>query len=892
MMVHQQQHGYVAGHQLLASSVALVFRDKEAVDRLSDMAGSLGPGEQCPPYLTGYPLPSGAAYVIARTWYDDKAPRAGCVITHSLLVGMDEWESLRAPGALVGLFNHFEKARGRRSLDQLSVPPPRDCFLPPVIAPERTSVVEALFLEQRAPIVWFDSPDAENAALRVVQALWPSLRRTFSFCTYALQPRALEGRDFDFLCAPKEARPRFADWQGRRIDRHPGASPRHRWSDRLAAAVFESPHPSLTVEDPLGLLRRDRGGDAAALRLTVLWSELRERTEESPSALLAMVDVLASVDLPPDEVASKMEPIVLETTHRASTMPPHEGFDFLRLLIAKMTGRTGRVVANAVRDAAFNLALVDGLAGFGAAADDQHSPLSRALCRGIGDALAEQRNTTALASLGEPAREETASSLLAWSKAFASVALSLGADGTTKLPISSLVRIISNANAQQRRRLTTALLPFMMMPQHEPLIALLMRDASPFRVRWGLRALASAGGLRQPVVARAFIDAVRHEHIATVRDGILSLGKSVGDQVALLELTLRQDDTDLAWLLDESRIDANARPQLLGRYIDETPERSLGRLAGRRPDLIDRTIDVLVADSVRDHAVRVARLLPESGLAPERTLSTALDLMSGVPAPDGTALAAALLPRVSNDLAVAGVDVLRSFLLADAVASAVASLGGGRAVDCFVPRGPSGGEPQSVVLAALVGAHPEVKRVVVERFDEVVRRLERRPRDDLTGDGIAAWADLLSEFVSKGTRGGVAAAATTLDYAFHRPRLPVSALVVCAFHVVHEAASAPDSSFELGRLVSYWDWDKAKALRKKLITVFIESRWPPGDLVVAAERAGVARQILRRVARKSWSEPYLAEVKRDLAVRTDPSALGAARCLADWERQPDWSEWD
>jgi hypothetical protein len=891
MSVHQQQHGYVAGHQLLGSSVTLALRDQEAVDRLSDMAGSLGPGEQCPPYLTGYPLPSGAAYVIARTWYDDRAPRAGCVVTHSLLVDMDDWASLPVPAALIRLFNRFDKARGRRLLEELPLTQPSDTFVPPVVAPEQTSVIEALFLEQRAPIVWFDCPDSENALLRIVQVLWPSLRRSFSFCTYALQPRSLEGRDFDFLCTPRGARPRFADWPGRRIDRFPRHAPRHRWSERLATAVFESPHPSLMVEDPLALLERDRGGDAAALRLTVLWNELRERTEESPSALLAMMDVLAAAGLPAKEIATRTEPIVLEATQRASTMSPHEGFEFLRILIAKVTNRTSRAAANAVRDAAFKLTLLDALAGSNAAIEPQRSQLSRAFSRGIGDALVAERNATVLTLLGESERDETTSLLLASSPTFASVAVSLDLDGRTRLPISRLVAIISKASAQQRRRLASVLLPLMTGPQHQPLIEPLMRDASPFRVRWGLKALARCGGLREPVLARAFVEAIGRELIGVVRSAILALGNSASEQLSLLELTIRQDDIDLAWILSEDKIDAVARPQLLARYIDQIPEASLGRLVCRQRELVDQSIHLLLADSARDHSIRVARLLPESGLAPPLLLSAARNLMS-LSSSAGSSLVVALLPRVATDLPLAGVDALRDFLQAESVANAVASLGGGRAIDCFVPWRPPAGGAQSTALAALVGAHPEVRRVVVERFDEVVRRLERRPFGDLTSEGYAAWAQLLNECVSRRSRLGLAAASATLEYAFRRPHLPVSSLVISAFHVMHEAASSGDGSYEVSRLVSYWDWDKAKALRKKLIEVFSGSGWPAGDLVVAAEGAGIARKILKRLARKSWSEHYLAHVRRDLAGRTDPAALLAARRLAEWDANPDWSEWD
>ena len=77
----QQLHGYRHGHELLSGTLRLPPRDQDLVDRLSDVAGPLGPGERFAPYLTCYPLLSLTHYVVARTWQDLTAPRAGCVRT-------------------------------------------------------------------------------------------------------------------------------------------------------------------------------------------------------------------------------------------------------------------------------------------------------------------------------------------------------------------------------------------------------------------------------------------------------------------------------------------------------------------------------------------------------------------------------------------------------------------------------------------------------------------------------------------------------------------------------------------------------------------------------------------------------------------------------------------
>ena len=101
VLIEQQSHGYKNGHQLLATSVRLARGDQDVVDRLSDISGPLRPGETFDPYLTAYPLPSGNFYVLARTWQDLKAARAGCVLTRSLLVPMGVWEAIEFPVSLI-----------------------------------------------------------------------------------------------------------------------------------------------------------------------------------------------------------------------------------------------------------------------------------------------------------------------------------------------------------------------------------------------------------------------------------------------------------------------------------------------------------------------------------------------------------------------------------------------------------------------------------------------------------------------------------------------------------------------------------------------------------------------------------------------------------------------
>ena len=163
----QQLHGYRQGHQLLSSTIRLPKADQDLIDRLSDVAGPLSPGERFAPYLTLYPLPSDTHYVVARTWQDIEAPRAGCVRTRSVLVPMIEWQDMQDIASVVTIATEG----GADQPAERRMPASVVSELPPVDPLQGTELIEAMFLEERAPIVVFDAESPEPLALRLTTAL-------------------------------------------------------------------------------------------------------------------------------------------------------------------------------------------------------------------------------------------------------------------------------------------------------------------------------------------------------------------------------------------------------------------------------------------------------------------------------------------------------------------------------------------------------------------------------------------------------------------------------------------------------------------------------------------------------------------------------------------------
>ena len=402
--IEQQVHGYRGGHQLLASSLTLGPEDQDLVDRLSDLSGPLTAGQDFAPYLTSYPLPSGRFYVIARTWQDKAAVRAGCVLTRSLLVPMQDWLDAPCLAFLLDALRPVDKSKPEvASL----APSNMSASLPLVTDPRSGELVEALFLETRQPIVMFDVENADIIIARLLTALWPGMRRQFASCGMALAPRSIEGRPFDFLCAPKGSRLRFADWQGRKIDESVNRSPRHRWTPQAAAQIFQAAVPNLATFDALDILRTDMHGDGSALRIALLWNELLEKVTTSPNAALGLLDILASQDN--FAAARPLLPVLRQaidlSRHNSSVF---EHLRFLVTLLGKFAGRAMPLsLLRHVRRSAAAAASHDQAQTFEflSSTDSLGRHLSRTFFAGVADGLAATPDTLAAEPFGKLALE-------------------------------------------------------------------------------------------------------------------------------------------------------------------------------------------------------------------------------------------------------------------------------------------------------------------------------------------------------------------------------------------------------------------------------------------------------------------------------------------------------
>ena len=208
IVIHQALHGYADGHRLLHSSIDLAKSSKRELSILTDLSGSTG-GEEFDGYITGYPLPDDHCYALSRTWSATEMPRPGCVWTHTLLVGFGDLTDLRT-GNL-----HLMLRRPEAGKDHSAYSIPLEAKRTSVnsrpdlsigVKQSLARIVAALYKRDAGSVAFIvDQPQMwESAILAIWSQQWPSLAKTFSFCTGAIYPRYFQGTGFDLQLIPRK----------------------------------------------------------------------------------------------------------------------------------------------------------------------------------------------------------------------------------------------------------------------------------------------------------------------------------------------------------------------------------------------------------------------------------------------------------------------------------------------------------------------------------------------------------------------------------------------------------------------------------------------------------------------------------------------------------------
>lgn len=865
IQLEQQLHGYRQGHQLLSASARLPKTDQDLVDRLSDVAGPLRPSETFKSYLTFYPLPSGSSFILARTWQDCEAPRAGCVRTRSLVVPMGAW----VDGIdLVGLAMALSVAGPVAPAEAMDAEGRRTAF-PRVDAAEGVDVVEAMFLEERRPVAVFEASDPEAMALRIIAAIWPSFRRTIAVSTFALSPRTISGRSFDLVFAPNDARPRFTSaWGGRRIDARKAAGGRHRWSAGIVRRVFEADEPSLLRGEEADELDPSAIASEADLRISLLWSELHGKLANSPNAALGLLDIANSRTPRNVSAIGRLEPALARAAEQAAgSLTPPEAWSFLLALNDKLGGVPLKTaVARSLSDTAAGLArrspadaiaIVDMLAS-----RPGRVPLVRAVAAVLGEVL-DAELAAAVAGL-EP---ERLMELLLLSPVFAEASL-------PRFPAFSerLAEAFAHASGGAMAAAKKRLLPLLVEDCQAAAARILIDALNEDELLAEARHLAAANAFAATSLHASLVQRARKIGVvAGLRDAVAerASGKHADDM--LVELLAPTPD-DIQWLLGTSFLDDDRRLGI-ARSVLTTADNVLFRKA-----ISSINLDALLRLLMREPhgSLPLVERALKTGLVETRTMvETTLRLLDFSGAERAPSLAWRALQAALQLTAVGARDGVLDKLLATAGGLVDGKVAFQLSLERATPAGVAGEN-----LAAFDRAPAPVRRRLLSSIEHMAKAIVARGRLDLPDRATVSAANLLGDSAAIDHEANVRASSTLLPLLLRSPQAPTSRLIAAAFPPVYRELKRSDDTPDLRKFFGLVEWDRCKAARQELVDGLGKSDWRPVDIALAAARAGDPHRILRKIAKHKHGARLLTSIEKDLPTMPNPWRNQVAQAIS------------
>lgn len=849
VIVERQVHGYRQGHQLLAASVQLQKQDQAVVDRLSDVAGPLRPRERFESYLTAYPLPSGQCFVVARTWQDLEVARAGCVRTLSLIVPMKDWAEAEGLSGYLDLLG-IERLPDDNDATQVVVCATPAEPIPPAPDFGGRELLEALFLEEARPVVVFDAISPELIATRLLTALWPSLRRRFAVSTFALSPRKVAGRDFDLVFAPKDARARFSDWNGRRVDGRSVQGSRHPWTAAISARVFGQAYPRLLSATEVRLVGGDNPDidNAAALRIAILWDELVGKLHTTPTVALGLLDIANSGKVRGPLALEMLEPSLAAATHRAvATFPEVEAWGFLGALARKLQGWPMSMGRAAVAVAVEHLAA---RAPEGAVAllsqDDPRgivADLLPKIASGIGSSFTDRAKRALLeadpAVLGRLLTQE------------GPLIVRIADDRPLVEHLEQVLPLLDTATLDV---IGANLLPLLtedwQIPAAEPLLDRL--DGPQLAME--LRRLGefndfSAVQLSGLVLDRALSASPRAE----VRSALLSLSPTARRD-AFIARTLIPSVEDARWLTESDALDQAAAATMLLDLLRQADDRRFAAI------LVDKVVGARAIDALTMWAPDLRLRAVSSDILPMPTFAQLLPrVLDGLTGDAKVKLAkhalSLCLGRRFGDDEVA--------FLASALNIVGDQLDGGWLAQIGLAKNVDAVIASRNMIAFRKAAQPVSLRITLS-VAEIAHVLRDRANFDLDEKAVEACAAFMFDAEKVAPVALLEAAGYLMPTLLRLRNQPVSLLIAATFPSIYRELGKADDVPEFFKFIPFLDWDKCKAARHELVSAFMWSSWPPRDLALTACRTNEVAKIMRRVAKEHNGEAYVERIASDI----------------------------
>lgn len=878
-LLHQLVHGYEHGHRLLAGSVVLPREEQDLVTRLSDLSGGMLSSETLVPYLTVYPLPSKTYYAIAKTWPDREAPRAGCVLTHTLLVPMELWKSTTN----VTVFSTLLRLP-QRTASLSTLRPSEVISVETLEEPGLDDFIAKFFGEGIQPLVWFGAQMAEAITWKLLSGLWPALRQEFSCCTLSLQPRTLDDRPFDLMFAPPSARSRFAEYLGI----HEVTATRdvkvESWAAEWKAQIFGRTSNS---DDSVADLCSGLDAIPNAVRKVYLFADLRERAKTVPLAAIGALDVLESLGTRGKQMSARISDLVRRAVEGTVNSPATWALEVLclvglrldRIESTQIQPEIGKLLALSVQEYVGRGPIEAILIAEHFSTRDL-GRLPSSFVHGLSEALVKNANQQNLAALA--AATHVGLNILEVSPGAAAKLLGAGRKSGTPLGDVFASWYAEIRDPAARRTLRKVLIPEIEHSNDTLLLMDLLHDIE-------------APDL-QPLFANA------ESHIVAPELGRLYMelvGERFASDTMIWASTHRTKPATAAGyivagaipLSPEGVIDATSLDEcgfilaaVIDRALRKAPSQWL-RSAAMDHHLWECLLNGVDDDFVAAVLVRLVGTLDRSAIGLAKNAQVTIGR-----APRTVQLHAVREVLIDHLLGSATRDDIKRWLVMDWVTSVLSrdasllrsviadevSLGS----DHFNQAWIGAWRTLEVVCCSI----PDTAGTI---FEICGLLLWKRPVP-WPSEVADIWCNLLKA-ATHGFSRHEAVCAQALRFCFDNTRLPLGSVVAEAFYTVH-AAALKDQVRPSWDFFGWMNWDKGSELRRHLVDAFSFGEWEPKWFVFAASQPWLLRKLCKRMRRQWRGQVFLERASDQL--RTYPQTPLIIE-LFDILRNPDYIvDWD
>ncbi len=900
MIIHQMLHGYKRGHQLLAADVQLDSESLDLVARLSDLSGSVAIDSSIQPYFTSYPLPNKKYYALARTWPDNTAPRAGCVLTQTLLIPMEHWVDCPYPIMFCDLFikpkNSDDTARYAKKLD---VTVSSSFPLVEVDKELLNEFVSRYFGEGITPIVWFNDNNSDNYFWILMHSFWPKLRRRFACCTYSLQPRSLENKFFDLMFAPSFSYSRFQKiprqnfiekhtFSTNSIDRGSTEEPWVRqWTNQIVS--FRHNDTEEESKSETSYLLPYLSDDPTDIKKIYLVIELRKRSVDSPMASVGLLDIVES--LAPAEFAAidyKENAISVALDSLAKVNDLNEAVKCLLLISDRLSRKaysqidasvkasfTNTVSKYVVIEPATALKFAERLLLY--SNDIRTSPYIIGLVNGL-QAIGNDcpNELSVLCEFPDPA------TIIICIEPYIGVLYlrSGNPDDEKGARISQLSSWVSKiTDDKDFYRVRQVLLPEVKNDQYLSLAEELLQQITNQDIPWILNTLIqSTQGFRDNGIRSILQDRVSKKYPEETRNWSKYSNIWSTEAAHLVSSTFQEGKIGIVEIINSEQFDPIKKSEILSAFILESSH--------------NHNFPQWFQEYVKNDYKFLRTLLPLQNRIPNLTIkanSKIIDEVWELPwvnsftareidfiiTNNQTTFAGELIPSVMRsatiNFIVGKVDWL-SYQQFEATTWGEQWLieASSRDIQLVLSKMSQASQDSwSNAWKWVAGVGDKFYQYNGVLITKLIATLLHNQKWSWKTEITSCWVSILQKLHDQSTSSVyLQACSSALSYSFHNYRFPLSEIVVEAFLPVYKAVleskELPPETYDL---FAYYEWDKGKELRKKLVNTFIRSDWPPGNLTLSAKDKTLFRKIYSRTHRVWRGDDYIKAMLTDLRGR-------------------------